>query len=213
MSARRLFFALWPDQAMREALSAAVEGAIQAARGGRPVPLANLHVTLAFLGSVPESSVARLLEVARDVANGEDSNGDEASGAIAMRLDTIEHWRGAEILCAAASRMPPGAQELSGGLKSALLAAEFHPDLKPFRAHVTLARQVRRAPRGLGMPVVTWTFREFALIESRTLPEGSSYSVVASWILGGAARQRSRASQPSQPSQSSQPSQPSSERG
>ena len=177
MSTHRLFFALWPDQAMRESVSVAVDGAMRAVRGGRPVPLPNLHVTLAFLGSVPEASLARLRELAREVT---------PSVAIEMRLDRIEHWRRAEILCAAASEMPVGAEKLSGVLKTALMASDFRPDLKPFRAHVTLARQVRRVPPDLAMPMVTWRFREFALVESRTLPEGPSYSIVESWVLGGA---------------------------
>jgi len=185
MSTRRLFFALWPNESMREALSAAVDGAMKAVRGGRPVPLSNLHVTLAFLGSVPEPSLAHLIERARQVSG----VGEPSSATIDMRLDRIEHWRRAELLCAAANRMPARAEELSSALKAALVAADFRPDLKPFRAHVTLARQVRRAPPDFGMPAVTWSFGEFALIESRTLPEGSSYSVVDSWALCGGTRQ------------------------
>jgi RNA 2',3'-cyclic 3'-phosphodiesterase len=181
MSTRRLFFAFWPDDAMREALSVAVDGAMKAVRGGRPVPLGNLHVTLAFLGSVPETSLDHLIGLAREVSG----VGEPAGATIDMRLDRIEHWRRAEILCAAATRMPARAEEFSGTLKSALVAADFRPDLKPFRAHVTLARQVQRAPPDLVMPAVTWSFGEFALIESRTLPEGSSYSIVASWALCG----------------------------
>ncbi|HEY2590105.1 MAG TPA: RNA 2',3'-cyclic phosphodiesterase [Steroidobacteraceae bacterium] len=190
MSTRRLFFAFWPSGAMREALSAAIDGAMKAVHVGRPVPLGNLHVTLAFLGSVPEASLDRLVERAREVS------GVGGPGApIEMRFDRIEHWPRAEILCAAASRMPARAEELSGALKSALVAADFRPDLKPFRAHVTLARQVRRAPYDLGMPAVTWSFGAFALIESRTLPEGSSYSVVGSWALcsGAKGSEQSRA--------------------
>jgi RNA 2',3'-cyclic 3'-phosphodiesterase len=206
VSTRRLFFALWPDQAMREALAAATDDALRAVRAvhGLPVPIANLHVTLAFLGSVPEASLARVVDLAQKLSRGEGAErlgetarlggpgrseaaarADQSSSeAIVMRLDSIEHWRRAEILCAAASEMPAGAEALSGALKSALAAADFHPDLKPFRAHITLARHVRRAPPGLGMPLVTWSFSEFALIESRTLPEGSSYSIVDSWALG-----------------------------
>jgi 2'-5' RNA ligase len=177
---RRLFFALWPDRRMREALSAAVHATMIALPGGRPVPVENLHVTLAFLGGVPEASLPALLELARNVA--------PRAEPMLLTLDTIDYWRRAQVLCAAASREPAGAAAFAEGLKSALCAAGFRPDLKPFRAHVTLARQVRRAPPDAAMPPVPWSFDEFALVESRTLAEGSSYSVLESWTLCGAAR-------------------------
>ncbi len=182
---RRLFFALWPDQPMRKALSTAVHETMTAVRAGRPVPVENLHVTLAFLGGVPEASMAALVEVARDLSL--------RAQPVIVTLDRIDYWRRAQILCAAASREPAGAAAIAEGLKSALSAGGFRPDLKPFRAHVTLARQVRRAPPAAGMPAVTWSFEEFVLIESRTLPEGSSYSVVESWTLCSAARRGSAA--------------------
>ncbi|HYL02781.1 MAG TPA: 2'-5' RNA ligase family protein, partial [Steroidobacteraceae bacterium] len=56
---RRLFFALWPDAAQRTVLAHAVRKAVRNC-GGRPVPAESLHVTLAFLGSVPESRMAEL---------------------------------------------------------------------------------------------------------------------------------------------------------
>jgi len=217
MSTRRLFFALWPEEPMREALAAAVGGAIAAMHGCRPVPLANLHVTLAFLGAVPEAALGALTELAGEVSRrpalahpapgptdavggmpADHGHGQLAHSALEIQLDTIEHWRRAEILCAAASRMPAAAEELSRTLRTTLLAGGFHPDLKPFRAHVTLARHIRRAPRDLGMPVVTWSFDEFALIESRTHPEGPTYSVVDSWVLGGGMSQPP-SSRPSHP--------------
>jgi len=203
MNTRRLFFALWPDQAMREALAAAVRDAMSALRGGRPVPLENLHVTLAFLGSVPEASLPVLAELARELSRQPGSARERytAAGRFEVTLDTIEYWRRAQLLCAAASREPAGTAALAAELRAALSAAGFRSDLKPFRAHVTLARQVRhvspdmrkrrdvgappgvRTPTDRRMPPVTWTFDEFALVESRTLPEGSSYSIVGSWAL------------------------------
>ena len=65
-------------------------------------------------------------------------------------------------------------------------AAGFSPDLKPFRAHVTVARKVARAARSSEMRRVLWSFDAFALIESRTLPGGPVYSVVESFVLGSA---------------------------
>jgi len=40
------------------------------------------------------------------------------------------------------------------------------------------------------MRKVEWSFDEFALIESRTLEKGPVYSVVESYLLGGAEKVR-----------------------
>jgi 2'-5' RNA ligase len=52
----KLFFALWPSDDQRAALVALTGPAI-APIAGKPVQSANLHVTLAFLGSVPGQGV------------------------------------------------------------------------------------------------------------------------------------------------------------
>lgn len=170
---RRLFFALWPSAPMQAALAAAARPTIDSLRSGRPVPRENLHLTLAFLGSVPESSVEVLEDAARRL---------DRTSALTVTFDALEYWARAEILCAAA-RSTPEAAAFAEALKQALLAKGFAPDLKPFRPHVTLARQVQRRPSERTLAPVSWTFSEFALIESRSSPEGSLYSVVASWPL------------------------------
>ncbi len=179
MSARRLFLALWPTATMQSELAAAAKAALESMRGGREVPRENLHLTLAFLGSVPESRVPALRELA--------GHAPRAAGAVSssldVTLDAIDYWAQSQVLCATASRAPGGAAELAEALKQSLTAAGFSPDLKPFRAHVTLARQVRGRPADRTMPPVRWTFSDFALIESRTGPGGSLYSVLERWPL------------------------------
>lgn len=171
MRTLRLFFALWPTERMQSALAKAAAPAVSAA-GGRPIPNGNLHSTLAFLGAVPESRFGDL-----SVVDG------VAAPPIALTLDRIEHWRRTEILCACASVTPQAALDLASALKETLLAAGFSPDLKPFRAHVTLARKVARA-RDEAMTPVEWSFDSISLVASQTAPSGSSYSVVRSWSLG-----------------------------
>ncbi|HEY1891686.1 MAG TPA: ankyrin repeat domain-containing protein [Steroidobacteraceae bacterium] len=87
----RLFFALWPDQAMRDAMVRATRKAAPAA--GRPVPASNLHVTLAFLGSVPERRLGELREVAR-------ASAASPGGRLELTFDHLEYWRAARLLCA-----------------------------------------------------------------------------------------------------------------
>jgi RNA 2',3'-cyclic 3'-phosphodiesterase len=173
----RLFFALWPSAAMQVELAAAASPAIGALRSGRPVPRENLHLTLAFLGSVPQSALQTLDEIARAAS--------EPSTVVAVEVtfDVLEYWRRAQIVCAAARSAPHAASAFTAALKQKLTGQGFAPDLKPFRPHVTLARQVRHEPLALPLAEVRWTFRDFALVESRSRPGGSLYSVRACWPL------------------------------
>lgn len=174
-AARRLFFALWPDETMRQTLAQATRKAARAS-GGRPVPADNLHVTLAFLGSVPERRLPELATIARAAALG-------AERRLELAFDRLEYWRAAHLLCASPAETPAAVAALARRLQDRLAAGGFAPDLKPFRPHVTVARKVVRASDVERMHPVLWRFAELALIESRTLPAGALYSVVESYAL------------------------------
>ncbi len=183
--ARRLFFALWPDQAGRERLAHNVRGAVRAS-GGRPVASDQLHLTLAFLGSVPETRVVELAALAAELIG--TANG--ALGPIALSFERLAHWPGPRVLCALPERTPAALDQLVKRLLKALTAADFTPDLKPFRPHVTVARKVLRSSRSAALRAVHWRFEAFALIASRTLESGPVYSVVGTYPLGSEAQAR-----------------------
>lgn len=171
---RRLFFALWPDKAERLALAAAALEAVRAS-GGRPVPADNLHLTLAFLGAVEEQRIPGLAGLAHGVRSGH-------QGSFVLRLESLERWAHPQVLCAVPQQPPEAAASLAQALRDPLQAAGFAPDFKPFRPHVTVARQVMR-PSPQTMSPVEWRCSSFALIESRTLPSGAAYSVVETYPL------------------------------
>ena len=188
---RRLFFALWPDAEQRAALVHATARTVRHC-GGRPVPEVSLHLTIAFLGSVPEGRLEQLSVIARRAAAALPLD----AAPLAVALATLEHWPKAQVLAVLERKEEPRSRasadvaELARILTTETAAAGFSPDLKPFRAHVTVARKVARAPRSSGMRKVLWTFDAFALVESRTLPEGPVYSVVESYVLGSAEKVR-----------------------
>jgi 2'-5' RNA ligase len=172
-----MFFALWPDERMQADLAGAIASALRSGEppDGRLVPEAKFHLTLAFLGSVPQSQFEALLEV------GARSAQSQVGGApIAITLDTLEHWRKPQVLVATSQSTPPAAVALAETLKRALVAESFSPDLKPFRAHATVARKVRRLSGELHLSPVLWTFDSLHLVESRS---GSTYSTVKKWVL------------------------------
>ena len=102
-------------------------------------------------------------------------------------FDRIEFWEKARVLVATTGEQGDAGQAVVGALAGRLQReasrAGFTPDLKPFRAHVTVARKVARLTHSLQMHEIRWPVTNFALVESRTLPEGSLYSVINSWGL------------------------------
>jgi len=177
VSTRRLFFALWPSPDEQRALAHQFRDPIAAA-GGRAIASSNLHATLAFLGSVPEEALLTVSAIALKVSDATRRD----TPPIEIVFDGVEYWRKPQILCATASATPAAASELAERLKRALTDAQFAPDLKAFRAHITLARKVRRVEPWSASPM-SLIFRDFSLVESRSESHGSTYSVIESWPL------------------------------
>lgn len=155
------------------------------ASDGRPVPAGNLHITLAFLGSVPERRLPQLDGIARRAAVlcGAAGLPPADEPRIELAFEHLEHWRPAHLLCAVPPEPPVRMAALARRLQMLLTEGGFAPDLKPFRPHVTVVRKVSRPGAAGKMQPVVWRFTELALLESRTLPEGALYSVVESYSL------------------------------
>jgi len=184
---RRVFFALWPNDEVRAALAHATHKAVRAS-GGRPVPMHNLHATLLFLGSVVESRLPDLIAVGSRVASASEIIAARGESTPELIFERVEFWIKAHVLVATTPAPTGPAHALALAL-AAMLQREtsclgLTPDLKPFRAHVTLARKVVRVSRALDMRAVCWGLDGFALVESRTDPEGAQYSVLESFVLG-----------------------------
>lgn len=169
---RRLFFALWPDEAVRGQLAAAC-AALAEASGGRPVAPANYHVTLAFLGSVPNEALPAIVAAVEGLA----------APAVTLRLDTLGAFPAAGVLWLGAATGPPELAALAAGIRDLMTGLGLRPDEKPFQPHVTIARHVPRRPRLAALPAladpVAWPVRDFALVDSVTDPAGARYTVFA----------------------------------
>lgn len=174
----RVFFALWPSELARTTLGHATRKAVRSC-GGRPVPEQSLHVTLVFIGSVALSRLAELGDIAARVAL------SNVAAPFELIFDRVEHWEKPHVLVATASDSADAASAsgIARALSEATFRAGFDPDQKPFRPHVTLARKVGRLTQVVDMHPVNWAFDAFALVESRTLPEGPVYTVIESYPL------------------------------
>jgi len=174
----RLFFALQPSLAQNTALTAYVAPLV-AQLEGRAVPAENLHATLCFVGAVEEPRLDALRAAAASIRG----------RPVRLRFDALEYWETPKVLCATSSRDSSEASELAIALGEATVAAGFAPDIKPFRAHLTLARKIAAAqastvPLPLPLePSMVMRADKFVLMSSRRDGERSIYSAVESWPL------------------------------
>lgn len=166
----RLFFALWPDPSLLQALRARV-GEITGSVGGKLQPADQWHVTLEFLGQIPRERQPALRAAADRVRR----------SAVAIEFDRVEYWRKPQVVCLVASRVPTGLAALVTRLRTELAVEGFAIESRPFRPHVTLARKVRSAADSFLDPPFLWRTDGFALVRSVTDPAGSRYEPLDWW--------------------------------
>lgn len=167
----RLFFALWPDDATRDALNRTGKWLHQH-WGGRRMRADTLHITLAFLGATLLEKLDTLFACADGVQ----------ADAYDLLLDQAGYWRHNRIGWLGASETPPQHFELVAALNAALKAEGFPVDARPHVPHVTLLRK----SLGGEVPVcnpVRWPISDFVLVKSVTSSDGAHYEVIRRWPL------------------------------
>jgi 2'-5' RNA ligase len=176
----RLFFALIPSRAQCAELAEQVAPLVASLNAQR-VPPENLHATVCFIGAVPEEKLENLRSAAAGVR----------APPATLHFDSLEFWRKPGILCATATEDAASAPArlLAERLTQATSAAGFVPDAKPFRPHLTLARELAAAraaecewPLALAPPLAVRCDR-FVLMQSQRGESGSVYTVVGDWPL------------------------------
>jgi 2'-5' RNA ligase len=170
---QRLFFALWPDAAVRAALDTSGQSLL--GKRVKRIAAANLHMTLAFAGSVT-ASVRHCLEAAA---------GNLEAAPFDLMLDQCGYWPGPRIAWMGPAHAPPALWSLVGGLHAAFEACGLPVETRPYLPHVTLARKISRLTHDTPITPVPWSIRSFSLIESVTDPRGVRYQRLVSWALEG----------------------------
>lgn len=160
----------------------------------RPVAPPSLHITLAFLGYLPEKEIARIGKLLGEVA--------ADAPEVALRDPVGRPERGRPRLFALPASSP-GAVDLQAALEEQLVAARLHePEKRPFWPHVTVAR-VRREKRGSSRPARVGSppgplpkglLQPFdgvrvTLYRSQLQPQGAQYTPLAQVELPASGRQ------------------------
>jgi 2'-5' RNA ligase len=163
---QRVFFALWPDEALRGKLSRLAR---QLEGDGRPVPAEHLHLTLAFPGTVPAGVVSRLVARMRSVE----------VPAIRLRLDALGYFARPRIAWVGPSEVPETLGQLARALNALCAEAGVRPEQRPFRPHVSLRRGVTRF-QPARFPPLDWMTDRIVLVESGRDGHPGLYRILAS---------------------------------
>jgi 2'-5' RNA ligase len=141
--------------------------------GSALVPPENYHMTLAFVGEVPEAQLAPVLQI----------GGSLRACRFSVRFDVYEYWPKSAVLVAAAREFPRSLtrlwEQIHAGLARHRLA--LSPEL--LRPHVTIARKVSQAPVLQAMSPFAWKAQTFSLMQSIRAGAQPVYTVLNTWPL------------------------------
>ena len=171
---QRLFFALWPGEPVREALDAAGKSVL--GKRIKRVPASNLHITLAFAGSVSDEVAACLVEGAAGLR----------LPPFQLEIDHCDHWPRPRIAWIGPTQTPPELLALVGALRAVFESCGLQAETRAYQPHVTLARKISKLPKDARLHTpVCWSIRSFSLVESVTDPLGVRYQPRVHWRLEG----------------------------
>ena len=171
----RLFFALEP--ARETALQIADWRDRQfPASAARPVPIANLHITLAFIGELPPPRLERLLQAVDDWR--------DRPRSASLHMDCTGYWQRPGIYWLGPREWPQQLEKLARRLGAISGQVGGRQEKRRFQPHVTLFRGCREAPpQPAQEPSFVFAYHHFTLFESRQGKRGVSYQPLADWAL------------------------------
>ena len=165
----RCFVACWPDEATRSRLDQAGAQGHALYPHARRVRRENLHLTLAFIGQLPQPAAPPLAQAL----------GGLEVEPFAWRLDHIGRFGRARVLWAGGPA-EPRLSKLAERVRSELRRLRIAFDPKPFAAHVTLLRDLPAARASRQDEIVAplepfdWPIAAALLLVSERDPQGAT---------------------------------------
>jgi len=180
----RLFLALDLPAEIRDSLNAWREHAIAGRDDLRPVVVEALHVTLVFLGYLPEKEIPRVAATAFGAQEG------LAAPRLAVSAVKPVPPRSPRLFAFDLQDEDGRASAVQAAASDALAAARlYRPEKRPFWPHVTFAR-VKRDRRATPLdadlpPGAPFTATEITLYRSLLSPQGARYEPLERLSLQG----------------------------
>ncbi len=186
----RLFVACELPEEVRHAVGGLVESLREQSDGAvRWVNPRSLHVTLKFLGEVPERQIPAVKMALQEAV--------VRHSAFFLQLSSIGTFGGREglrVMWAAVAGDVLRLEALTRDVNRALSVVGFEPETRPFRPHLTLGRvrndvptrqraEIEVAVGKIDIPECEWRTTEISLVRSRLQPGGARHDMVATFPL------------------------------
>lgn len=177
----RTFIGIFPPPETREAaLSAARKLSISGdVRWSKPP---SVHLTLKFLGDVPEDRITRARRALEQACGPREPFDVKLSG-----FGGFPSEKRARVVWTGVGEGSEKLVSLSASLEDALASAGFPREERGYVPHLTLGRSLRRPVRlesaGAAAEVPGFTVREVSLLESELSADGAVYTVIGGYPL------------------------------
>jgi len=186
----RSFLAFELPEGMRKAVSRVSSELMPLLPRARWVRVENIHLTVVFLGQIPESSIEDVTGVAKSVC--------DRYGAFDIALKGVGVFTGVRnprVLWVGLQADLERMSYFRNALQRKLKPFGVREEKRPFRPHLTLCR-FKKGTRG-GAPLAKildaykdfsgpfYTLQKLFLFKSDLTPRGSIYTEIAQWPLSG----------------------------
>lgn len=170
---KRMFFAL--DIAPKDkAIIASWRSFLETS--AKPVASNNFHVTLAFLGLVPQSIEQKLIDHLGH------ANNTGVTKAYQLQLASIGLFQKPQVLYLGFNHFPPELSNLAQYLTDLAKAHKLKQEARTYLPHLTIFRKAKALP--LATPLNhQFEVSSFSLYHSQSSPTGVQYLPVATWPI------------------------------
>lgn len=169
LDSKRIFFALWPDAAVRgrleQLLSTLPPGP------GRAHAVEDLHVTLVFIGQAHGQYYDCLRMAATRIE----------FEPFAFELSHFGYFAKAKIVSLEPVASAP-LSELARSLRNTLRGCGYKPDRREYHPHVTLLRKSPSLPQLKPFEPISWKVDRFCLVESHEPKDGRRYRILEEFL-------------------------------
>lgn len=180
----RAFIAITPPTALQQTMVEVRQVFQRLSLPWRWVTPDHIHLTLKFLGNVPDESVTLLLQAMEQAAHGQ-----TAFLLHARALGCFPHLARPRVLWVGLDDPSQTLEHLNERLMAVLTPLGFPPEDRPFHPHLTLARAQNRLPSSQLLPMLqTYQNRHFGeflvthvhLVQSQLQRGGARHTILRS---------------------------------